>query len=287
MKNIGFIGLGHMGQALLRAFLKTGIPASRIILSSRTVSKLYEITTEFTDITIAENSADVAAKADLLFICVNTYEVVNVLEEIYRVLTPETHIVSIAGGLNIDTIEQKFKGKISRVIPTLTCEVLKGTSLVCHNNDVDTNDQVYLENLLEKIGNVFTIQEKQFPVYTALSSCAPGLIAAIFNVLLASAVKSDTIDEHKAFKIILSSLDGTSALLKHKKESFSDLVNRVARKGGNTEIGVSLFQNNFPEIFDTMFSKMLINEQNRNLKTAEQFSIQNKPETQNSSSAQR
>ena len=273
MKKIGFIGLGHMGQALLRAILKSSSPAISITVTSRTTAKLNEFKKEFPTIAIEEKNAEVAMKSDLLFICVNTYEVINVLEEIGRHLGANTHIISIAGGLTIESFENKFKGKISKVIPTLTCEVLEGTSLVCHNRNVNDDERAYLENMLGKIGSVMEIREDQFPVYTALSSCAPGLIASIFDLLLESASKSGDIDKKKALQIVLSSLQGTSKIVREKNESFSSLIDRVARKGGNTEIGVTLFRNNFPEVFDSMFSSMLANEKRRNIKTAEQFKL--------------
>lgn len=273
MKKIGFIGLGHMGQALLRAILKSSSPALPVMVSSRTAAKLYEIKKEFPIVAIEENSADVAIKSDLLFICVNTCEVINVIKEISQYLRTDTHIISIAGGLSIEAIEKKIKGKISKLIPTLLCEVLEGTSLVCHNQYVNDHDRAYLEDILRKIGSVMVIREDQFPIYTALSSCAPGLIASIFDLLLKSASKCSDIDEKQAYQIILNSLQGTSILLQAKNESFLNLVNRVARKGGNTEIGVNLFRDNFPEVFDKMFLKMITNEKDRNSKTADQFKL--------------
>lgn len=274
MKKIGFIGLGHMGQALLRAILKSSSPALPVTVSSRTTEKLYEFKKVYPSVAIEEKSADVAIKSDLLFICVNTYEVINVMNEISQYLRTDTHIISIAGGLRIEEIEKIFKGKISKLIPTLMCEVFEGTSLICHNHYVNDDARAYLEAILGKIGSVMVIQEDQFPVYTALSSCAPGLIASIFDLLIESALKCSNIDKNHAYQIILDSLQGTSKLLQTKNESFSDLINRVARKGGNTEIGVNLFRINFPEVFDKMFLKMIANEKERNSKTAEQFKLQ-------------
>jgi pyrroline-5-carboxylate reductase len=272
MKKIGFIGFGHMGKALVRALLNGGIAPESLVISSRRIERVREFGNEFPGIGIVERSADVARNADVLFICVNTLEVINVVNDIGPHIRADTHIVSIAGGVTILSIENIIPGKISRVIPTLTCEVAKGTSLVCHNAMVDAGERQYLEDMLRKIGRVLVIGEEQFVVYTALSSCAPGLIAALFDVLIESATRCGNTDPGKAFQVLLSSLEGTAALLREKNESFSELVNRVARKGGNTEIGVALFKNRFPAVFDEMFTGMITNEKTRNARTAGQSS---------------
>lgn len=272
MKKIGFIGVGHMATALVHAFIiSKAIKQEDIILSNRSKPKLDKIKEKYTDLQIAGDNIEVAKQANLIFICVNTGEVINIVKEISDYLNKSKHIVIISGGLEIKSVEKKIKGEISKLIPTLTCEVLKGTSLLCHNEKVDIKDKKYLEKILYKIGEVKIVKEEQFAIYTVLSSCAPGLISSIFDLLIESAVGQDEIEYQTSFEIILSSLLGTAELLFKNGESFKELIARVARKGGNTELGVKTFENNLPKVYSTMFEKVKKNEINRNLQTREQF----------------
>lgn len=272
MKRIGFIGVGHMATGLIQAFIQSkAILQENIILSNRSYAKLNKLKCKCTDLQIAEDNIEVVKQSNLIFVCVNTSEVITVVKEISKHLNESKHMVIISGGLEIESVENIFKGKISKLIPTLTCEVLEGTSLLCHNKKVKAKDKIYLEIILSKIGAVKIVKEEQFVVYTILSSCAPGLIASIFDLLIESASKQKGIDYQTCFEIVLSSLFGTTKLLLRKGESFKELIGRVARKGGNTELGVKIFANNLPMIYGTIFEKAKENEIKRNLQTREQF----------------
>ncbi|HVN97365.1 MAG TPA: NAD(P)-binding domain-containing protein [Syntrophorhabdaceae bacterium] len=277
MKQIGFIGFGHMAEALVRSLLtRKPILAKDLVVSNRSRSKLRKIKADFPTLAVTTSNIQVARKADIIFICVNTHEVIQVMKEILSSLDNTKHLVIISGGLEIMSVEHLFNGKISKLIPTLTCEVFQGASLLCHNRLVLEKDKKYIANLLKTIGRIELIEEDQFAVYTVLSSCAPGLIAAIFEQFIRSAVKHDKIDYRTCFEIVLSSLLGTSLLLSKKGEGFNNLIGRVARKGGNTEIAVNIFENKLPRVYDELFGKIIKNETRRNDFTRKQFGIPSK-----------
>ncbi|HBA84992.1 MAG TPA: hypothetical protein DCZ95_12930 [Verrucomicrobia bacterium] len=274
MNNIGFIGVGHMATALVHAFIRSkAIKPENIILSNRSKEKLHKFKKAYAAIQIAQTNIEVVKKSNLIFVCANTGEVIHVMKEISNGLTESKHVVIISGGLEMESVEKIFKGKISKLIPTLTCEVLEGTSLLCHNGRMELREKKYLEKILKKIGSVKVVREEQFAAYTVLSSCAPGLIASIFELFIESAVKQKGIDYRTSFEIILSSMFGTSKLLLEKNESFRELIGRVARKGGNTELGVNAFERALPKVYRSIFEKVRENEIKRNLQTRKQFGL--------------
>jgi pyrroline-5-carboxylate reductase len=279
MNKIGFIGLGHMASALVRAFISSkAIPSKSLIISNRSPNKLKAIKACFPGLKVENDNSIVAKESDIIFICVNTNEVINVINEIRPNLSKAKHIVIISGGLEIASVEVMFKEKISKLIPTLTCEVYQGTSLISHNENVTKKDKEKIDKLLRKIGKVKVVTEKQFAVYTVLSSCAPGLIASIFDQFCRSASICENIDYQDCFDIVLSSLLGTSLLLSKNSESFNDLISRVARKGGNTELGVRIFENKLPRIYNDVIKAVTSNEKRRNEFTRKQFGAQPKRE---------
>ena len=58
---------------------------------------------------------------------------------------------------------------------------MEGISLICHNTKVTDNKKEYLEKLLGAISKVVHVKENDFDAAADLTSCAPGLIAAIFE----------------------------------------------------------------------------------------------------------
>src|SRR5688572_1211086 len=62
---IGFIGLGIMGMPMARHLMKAGHP---LIVYSHTIEKAHQLGKEGAQ--VASSPADMAAKCDLMFLCV-------------------------------------------------------------------------------------------------------------------------------------------------------------------------------------------------------------------------
>jgi pyrroline-5-carboxylate reductase len=257
-KRVGIIGLGSMGKMLLDGFVQTkALRQNQLSVSTKTKEKLYQAQNEFPEIKIFENNVDTAGNSDVLFICVKPSQVKEVLDEIVDSLKPNAHLVSIAGRVTINNLESKFSGKISRLIPSITSVVYEGISLACHNRKVEKEDLAFFEKIIGSISAVETIQEKDLETATELTSCGPGLVAAIFNELVDSFPKDNDISKETATRMMVSTLYGTAKLIREKQMSFSETVNRVATKGGITEEGASVLRDKLPEVFTTVFEKML------------------------------
>ena len=57
--------------------------------------------------------------------------------------------------------------------------------------------------------------------------------------------------------MVLNTLGAAAELMLQKGMSFTDIVNRVATKGGITEAGTRVIYDGFPEIAEEMFEKTL------------------------------
>ena len=58
-------------------------------------------------------------------------------------------------------------------------------------------------------------------------------------------------------RMVLNTMCATGELMLEKKLSFSDVVSRVATKGGITEEGTKVIYDRFPEIANQLFEKTL------------------------------
>ena len=257
-KQIGIIGIGSMGKMLLNGLIRKEIVhQKKISVSTKTKEKLTQLKKEYPDITVFENNSDVAKNSDLLFICVKPMEVGLLLDEILPSLCKKTHLVSIAACVTIGNLEKKIKGKLSKIVPSLTSEIFEGISLVTHNNQVTKQEKDLLETILEKISSVKKIQEKDVEIAGDLTSCAPGLIAAIFDEFVKAALPFASFSKEEAAEMVVKTLYGTSKLIHDRKMSFSETLERVATKGGITEEGAKVLQKRLPEVFKEVFQKTL------------------------------
>jgi pyrroline-5-carboxylate reductase len=258
MKKNGFIGYGSMGSMLINGFLKSGVLASEeTVISNRTMTKIENLAQEWKGITLTTDNRKVARESDLLFVCVRPLDVLHVLNEIKGDLTSATHLVSIAGCVTINDIESRFPGQVTKVIPSIASEVSEGISLVCHNPKVTKIRMEYLEKLLGAISRVVHVKENDFEVAADFTSCAPGMIAAIFDCFIQAGLRHSEIQSDVAQRMVVSTLFGTAKLMAEKGIGFSELIGRVATKGGITEEGVKVLNNHLPSAFDEVFLKTL------------------------------
>ena len=252
---VGIIGYGSMGKMLLWKFAEAGIVKKEgLLAANRTREKLEEAA----DIaTICESNAELAAKADIVFVCVRPSDMKGVFEEVMRTARPDSLLVSLNGNITFDTFDRIGRYKMAKVIPSLTAEINRSQTLVCFNDLADENDKEYLKRLLSCIGEVIELPEQEMGMGSELVSCMPGFIASIFDVVCQAGKKHTEIPEDQVVKMVLNTLSATSDLMLRNGMTFEEVVNRVATKGGITREGTAVVYEGFPSTADLLFEKTL------------------------------
>lgn len=244
-----------MGKMLLMKFAGSGkVNSSDLFISNRTLSKIEKAPDKYV---ICGSNASLAESSDIIFICTRPNDLLPVLEEISAVLREDTLIVSLNGSITFESLEKTGLRKYAKVIPSVTAEINRSQTLVTFNGLVTDDDKSSLRELLSCIGNVIELPENEMGMGSELVSCMPGFIASIFDVICRSAGKHTSIPEDQVIRMVLDTLCATGELMLQKDMSFEDVVNRVATKGGITEVGARVIYDGFPETADEMFAKTL------------------------------
>ena len=195
MEKIGFIGLGSMGGALLKGLLEYGaFSQQEVLVSTRTKERIKSLISMFPWVQLADSNIELARESRTIFIGVKTGDVRNVLLEITPHLQSEAHLIIITGGLTTKNIAKVFSGRLTKIIPSLTCEVGKSVTLVFHNRLVAAQEAARVEKWLACLGLVKVIEEDHFEIGADLTSCAPAFIASIFKHFVEAGLK------HSRFK---------------------------------------------------------------------------------------
>jgi pyrroline-5-carboxylate reductase len=258
MSKIGFIGYGNMGGTMLRALLKAGaIPEDKVMVFTRTPDKLKDFIIDHPRVEVARSLTDLGSKCQRVFICTGTKEVKPVLSELVAYLPQEAQVISITGTIEIKCLESIFKGRITKIMPTMIFEVGEGVTLVCHNVKVPPEDKDFIHSAFGKISRVKEIREDQFDLAADLTSCAPAFFAAILQNFAETARKHGDFTADEIKELILRTCYGTAKLLLEKKTGFSELISKVATKGGISEEGVKVLNSRLPETFDELLNVTL------------------------------
>jgi pyrroline-5-carboxylate reductase len=257
--NIGIIGYGSMGKMLFEKFIETNaVKQPDLFVSNRTYEKIMELNKYYPKVNVCKDNISVGNNVDILFICVKPLEIKPVLLEINNSIKENCHIVSLNGNVLFEQMERICTNKkITKIMPSVTAEVNKSVTLICHNNYVNNNDKDNIKKILECIGTVTEIPENEIGIGAELTSCMPGFIGAIFKVIADEAEKHTSINKLQIIQMITETMYGTSKILLEKGMSFDILIGRVATKGGITEEGTKIIMEKLPQIIKELFKKTL------------------------------
>ena len=254
---IGIIGYGSMGKMLLEKFIETkSVKESDIFLSTEKFEEIMNLNKIYPQINICKENTDTAKNADILFLCVKPLDITLVLSEVINNIKDNCHIISLAGYILFQQLEQICaKRKISKVMPSVTAEVYKSMTLICHNDYVKDEDKNRIEQLLECFGKNIRVTESELGMASDLTSSMPGFICAILKVITNEAEKHTSISRDRIVTMVTETMYGTGKLLVEKNITFDDLINRVATKGGITEEGTKVIDEKLPQVMNEMFEK--------------------------------
>ncbi|AGN26083.1 pyrroline-5-carboxylate reductase family protein [Candidatus Methanomassiliicoccus intestinalis] len=241
---IGFIGYGNMGGALVRAFLSHGIPADEIVISTRSPEKLKSLLDEYS---VSVGSMNEVQSADILFLCVRSSDALDVLKQLTSF---KGHLVSINGGISLNDLSSIYSGPVTKAMPPLTAEVGRGIVLLCHNQICSTSK--IIEELFSKVCSVEILPEDKFPDAENITGCAPAFFARFAEML----AESSNFSSEESLKMAKETLIATALLLDEGKLSLNDLIEKVATKGGITEKGLQVMDDELPSTVKKMYEHM-------------------------------
>ncbi|KLK87452.1 pyrroline-5-carboxylate reductase [Methanoculleus sediminis] len=258
MDCIGVIGYGHMGGMLVNGFLSSGVLGiDEVVVTSKSRESRDACAAAWPGIGIARANGELARRCRTIILAVRPQEVTEVLREIVPLMDGDEHIVSLAAGIGLAELEGLFSGSVTRVVPTISSTVGQGTTLICHGRQVGMHDALRVEGLFSSIGNVMLVEEEELPAATILSSCGPGLLAAVIEELADAAARASGLSADRALQLATETAAATAAYLRETGETPGDLIGRVATGGGVTEVGVKGIRERLPEVFDEAVAAML------------------------------
>ena len=100
---VGLIGVGNMGEALLVALLKAGADPQKINFAVRRAERSSELAARY-QITPA-SIEEMASKSDVLMLIVKPQDLETIMERVAPTLQPDALVISFLAGKKIATIE--------------------------------------------------------------------------------------------------------------------------------------------------------------------------------------
>lgn len=246
-KNIGFIGCGNMGRAMLVGLIKSGFKNKEdIMVSTRTQASADKLKNEF-DVNVTIDNKEVVKSSDILVLAVKPNMYRDVIEQLKEEITKDKLIITIAAGISIENMEEWLGEdvKIIRTMPNTPALVGEAMSAVCANKNVSKEELEYSIGMFSSFGECVELAEKDFHGFTALCGSSPAYVFMFIEAMADGAVKLG-IPRSKAYKMAAQSVLGSAKMVMDTGKHPGELKDMVCSPAGTTiDAVVSLEKSGF------------------------------------------
>lgn len=248
--NVGFIGTGNMGGAILRGYAKsTAAAGNTILIHNRTTERNEEMANAIRNaaemqptIEICNDNVSLAQQADIVIIGVKPNGVPVVLEEIKEC---GKLIVSMAAGVSIASMEKILgsDARLIRIMPNTPAQVGEAMTAMTRNANVGEEDFVAVKRIFEAVGRTEEIKESLIDCVIGVSGSSPAYTYMYINALI-EAAEEEGMSPDKARIFAAQSVLGAARMVLKNRESPEQLRINVCSPGGTTIEAVKVLQAN-------------------------------------------
>ena len=250
---IGFIGAGNMARSLAGGLLNNAWSRDKLILSDPSPEQRAAVS-DILGLTVLEDNAQVAARADVLVLAVKP----QVLRATAQALAATVQakkplVVSIAAGIRADDIQRWLGGNLAvvRVMPNTPALVGAGASGLFANSLTNDEQRDEAESILRAVGTTAWLQDETLmDVVTAVSGSGPAYILLVIEALEKAAIHHG-LDHATARLLAIETTYGAAKMALEGNEEPATLRARVTSPGGTTDQALQVLeQGGLTALFD-------------------------------------
>lgn len=231
----GFIGAGKMGGALLQGIIRNGANPEKLCFFDVSKERSEELSKE-TGAFPLNSAREVFEKSEIAFLCTKPDQVASVLNEL-KSAEKSAVLVSIAAGISTDFIRSYGEFKVVRTMPNTPALIGKGITAIAKSEFVSSEEFKGVKKVFEAVGEVVVVEEKHMNAVTALSGSGPAYVFRFVEALKEAGINVG-LSAEIAFKLAVSTVEGSVQLLKAEKKSTTEMIEIVASPGGTTIAGL-------------------------------------------------
>lgn len=238
----------------MRGLVRGGhVPALRIRASGPRRERLDELVKRY-GVAITQDNREVAREASLVVLSVKPQILDKVLREVGPELRAGTLVVSIAAGVDTETIEDTLaKGsgqtagplgsmtrggvRVVRAMPNTPALVGAGATAIAPGKHASEADLETAKALFDAVGVTVVLDEQHLDAVTGLSGSGPAYIFLILEALSDAGVKVG-LSRRNAQKLAAQTVMGSAKMLLETDEHVGRLKDMVTSPGGTAIAGL-------------------------------------------------
>lgn len=238
---MGIIGVGAMGEALLRGLLAAGWEGDEVALAVRRPERRDELAAT-TSCTVTLNPAEAAKDRDIVVVSVKPRDVPTVLEQLAGELSDQQIVLSLAAGVKTETYEAGLGTvPVVRAMPNTPALVKKGVTGVAAGKHAGEAHLALANAVLGAVGSVRVMDETLLDAVTAVSGTGPAYVFLLAEALTEAAMR-EGLPRDVAEKFVHETIRGAGHLLTDTPKSPAQLRYEVTSPGGTTAAAMHVLE---------------------------------------------
>ena len=238
MTNIGFIGAGNMGTAIMKGISTSSLGTDISLYAFDPCTEKVNALQEY-GIGSCSSEKEIMDKCKYVFLAVKPQIIEGVLEAISDHTTKDTVIISIAAGIGDEFIARKTipEAKVILVMPNTPLLLGEGASALSRNERVSDDEFEIILNIFRICGKAAVIPKDKMKEIIAINGSSPAFIYLFAKGFIDYAA-SVGIDRSAAEELFTQSLIGSAKMITDSGSTIDELIKMVSSPGGTTLAGL-------------------------------------------------
>jgi len=237
---VGLIGVGVMGEALISGLISARFPKAQIVFTETREERAREISSKYgaryLDLT------ELASSSDVILLVVKPQDLAELLASLADNLKKSAALVSFAAGKTTEFISEKVGPNISviRVMPNTPTLIGLGMAAISLGKNVNAEQAEFVSDFLTTCGKVISVEENLQDAVTALSGSGPAYFFAFVEEMIKSGISLGLTSE-QATTLAIQTMVGSAAMLEQSGKSAATLRENVTSPNGTTAAALKVF----------------------------------------------
>ena len=250
-KKFAVIGVGNMAKSIISGIISANIPVSSFYLFDK-ISAACDCYNGKENFYIQNDIISTVEKADCILLSVKPQNYNEILSEIKKATDYSQKLyISIGAGITSQSVSDALDGaNVIRVLPNLPMTIGMGASVICKNDNVSKDNFSFVESIFASSGSTTIIDEKDMNAIIGVTSSSPAYVFKFINAIYMGA-KAQGLDTEGLLETVCDVVMGSAMLLKQSSDTPTELISKVASKGGTTEQALlKLDEGNFDKVIE-------------------------------------
>jgi pyrroline-5-carboxylate reductase len=239
--NVTVVGVGAMGEAIVRGLLAGGWEHASVDALVRDRARAAELT-ESLGIRVDVDPAEVIPNSAVVVIAVKPKDVNAVLQAIAGYLDPDSVVLSVAAGVTLQSIESVLVDQaVVRSMPNTPAIVGEGVAGAAVGHHASDEQLDHAISVLGAVGAVEVLDETVLDAVTAVSGTGPAYVFLLAEALIEAAIR-EGMSRRVAETFVHQTIRGAGHLLTETGIGAPRLRSQVTSPGGTTAAAVHVLE---------------------------------------------